>query len=200
MTFRPEFCTALTPGNRKMRDFLIDRFSSYVDLKKSDVVEVGIGNGRFGTLLGPYVQSYSGIDNDATYLARAQKNKPLSANIDYRFGDALSMPFAFKQFDVVFYPNSFHMVGDYETAMKEATRVLKPRGIIAILDPLPKDTGWASPLLNKDSPEFDSALLALKKNHLSEARQYLAHQQDLKIVENNDSVLGTSAFWVLKPF
>jgi len=67
------FETGPTPNNIKRRDFLLKKFSNYVDLAKCEILEVGCGNGRFAVLLLPYVSKYYGIDPDKERLELAKK-------------------------------------------------------------------------------------------------------------------------------
>ena len=105
--------TGLTPDNIFYRDFLIDRLSSYVPLHQSSVLEVGIGNGRFGALLGSSVRRYCGVDINESYVELARQNSPADADIEYKTGVAEKIPFS-ERFDVVLYAFSWHFLESFE--------------------------------------------------------------------------------------
>ena len=152
--------------NNRLRHYLNGKFNKYVNLPGTDFLEIGIGDGRFGSMLGNMVASYSGIDINEEYVRIARANAPENKKFTYKVGSAESIPFN-SQFDVVFYGESWHYIRDFEQAFREADRVLKPEGIITILEPIEDTTDWASPKLRLDSPEFDIRLL-LKKLRLIE--------------------------------
>ena len=64
------FSKELDGRNIQLRDYLLNKFSRYVDIGNCDLLEIGCGNGRFATLLGPKVKSYTGIEPDEDYLKR----------------------------------------------------------------------------------------------------------------------------------
>jgi len=190
------FPIELNKHNVYLRDDLINKFKQYVDLPKSRILELGIGNGRFGFLLGSYVAKYYGIDIDEEYVKIAKTNIPKGANIVYKVGSAENIPFD-EKFDIVFYAQSWHFIKDFDRALKEATRVLKTKGIVAILEPSQNSSGWADPRLNKDSPEFNENLFKKKMADLKKGRDAILKQKLFDIIE--DETLETKQqFYVLK--
>ena len=135
--------------NKYVRDCLINKFQKYMELSKTDLLEIGIGNGRFGSLLGNKVKHYSGIDPDVEYVRIAKTNIPKDADIIYKVGSAENIPFN-KKFDILFYPFSWHFIGDFHKALEEANRVLRVNGVIVILEPTEEAKNWADSRLNKD--------------------------------------------------
>ena len=79
--------------NKYVRDCVINKFQKYMELSKTDLLEIGIGNGRFGSLLGNKVKHYSGIDPDVEYVRIAKTNIPKDADIIYKVGSAENIPF-----------------------------------------------------------------------------------------------------------
>ncbi len=128
------FNTTLNAHNIKRRDRLVELFKNYVTLESSTVLEIGCGNGRYGLLLSSFVKEYVGIDSDEEYVLLAQETNKKSMNQRYLVGRAQNIPLT-ETFDIVFYANSWHFIKDYSTALKETLRVLKPTGIVVILEP-----------------------------------------------------------------
>jgi SAM-dependent methyltransferase len=57
-----------------------------------------------------------------------------SGRVDLRSGTAASIPFEDEQFDKVYAVNSFHEWGEAMPGLMEARRVLKPGGLLAIVE------------------------------------------------------------------
>ena len=74
------FSTGLNESNRLKRDYLLKKLKRYKTLAESDILEVGIGNGRFGSIIAEEFKSYSGIDPDLEYVKLAIKNAPKIAH------------------------------------------------------------------------------------------------------------------------
>ena len=191
------FPIELNGSNRYKRDYLIGRFSNYVGFSSADFLEIGIGNGRFGYLLGERVAHYYGIDIDEEYVRIAEGNIPEEANVTYKVGSAEDVPFD-KQFDVIFYAQSWHFINDFQKALKEAERVLKSDGIVAILEPSENSRNWASPKLRRGSKEFDEIAFQKKLLDLERGRRAIFNQNLFEVVEDEYDARTTSYFYVLK--
>src|SRR3989338_8405267 len=123
--------------NTALRNYLLKEFEKYCDPHSSDILEIGIGTGRFGNLFGKEFHSYYGIDIDVEAVAEARKNIPKNVNIIYKIGNAENIPFR-KKFTIVFYAQSWHFIKNRDKALQEAQRVLKKKGLIFILEPTEK--------------------------------------------------------------
>ncbi len=189
------FQTGPTQKNIERRDYILKKFSKYLELAKCEILEVGCGNGRFGILLAPSVAKYYGIDPDKDYIELARKTKP--ENAEYKIGRAENIPYE-KQFDIVFYANSWHFVKDYEQAIKETKRVLKDNGILVILEPTEHTNTWAAKTLVKGDPAFNEELYKKKIARLNYAKKILEEQTIFKIVESEYYKNTTSNLWILK--
>lgn len=187
----------LSERNRDLRNYLLSQFGKYVNLPTVDFLEIGIGNGRFGFLLGNSVAHYYGIDPDKQYIQIARTNIPEGADITYQVGSADQIPFD-PHFDIVFYANSWHFIENHQRALEEAKRILKQEGIVAILEPSENTTNWASPRLRKDSPEFDETAYQRKLENLERGRRALLEQRILKMTEQEYDQETKHYFYVLK--
>ena len=101
-------------------------------LEGGRVLEVGCGQGfgaeiikkRFGAA------TVNGIDLDAHIVARAQRRltRRNAEGIDVSEGDATHLAFEDQSFDAVFDFGAIHLIPEWERAVSEVVRVLKPGG------------------------------------------------------------------------
>jgi len=91
-------------------------------------VEIGVGSGRFASPLGVRL----GVE-PAEVMARLARNRGLEIIRGY----AEALPFKEQAFDFILLVTVLCFLADPSGALREATRVLKPRGriIIGIIDP-----------------------------------------------------------------
>ena len=99
--------------------------------KTAKILDVGCGFGdRIEILQGMDYTNISGIDIDEQMVQVAQ-NKGLDVSLDAieetQFNDA--------QFDVILVENVFHHIDSYEKALDELHRILKPSGLLCIIEP-----------------------------------------------------------------
>lgn len=182
----------ITERDTHLGNYLINKLSKYVEPSASDILEIGIGKGKFGLLLANSVSRYFGIDIDKEQVEIAKSDPRRGENVTYKAGNAENIPFA-RQFDVIFYSKSWHFIKNPQKALEEAKRVLHPDGIIAILEPTEKTTNWSSPKLIRGSPEFDETYLKQKLEKLKRGRQAILEQRLFKdIIEeyNADTTLN----------
>jgi len=96
--------------------------SKYLKVREKDLLlDIGCGTGistRF------FKCKSIGIDNSKGMLKKAGKNCV--------FGDAESLPFKDKMFDIVISVTAMHNFKDTETSIKEIKRVLKRNGKVAV--------------------------------------------------------------------
>jgi SAM-dependent methyltransferase len=95
----------------------------------TDVLDVGCGSGRFVRLAADREASVAGIDATAEFVAIARERTP---GADIRHGDMQFLPWDDDSFDVVTGFNAFFYAADIVAAFREAARVLRPGGHIAL--------------------------------------------------------------------
>ena len=98
---------------------------------KETILEVGLGFGSVSTILASTKNSYTGLDIAASAVAMCnsrlqQIGKPLNSV----HGDALSTSFPDMNFDAVVAIGSLHHTGDFDRAISEMSRVVKPGGVV----------------------------------------------------------------------
>ncbi|XP_066497425.1 putative methyltransferase DDB_G0268948 [Hoplias malabaricus] len=107
----------------------------YLDKKKGPphelAVDLGCGTGQNTRLLAPHFQEIVGIDVSENQLEEARA-VPGFTNITYRAGTAEELPFPNGSVDLLTAASAAHWF-DQERFLKEAERVLKPGGCMALL-------------------------------------------------------------------
>lgn len=105
----------------------------------TDLLDVGTGTGRILELVGPRVKQAYGIDHshDMLAVARAQLEKAGLHNCQVRYGDMYQLPFPEKAFEAVTINQVLHYADHPAGVLLEATRVLRPGGILIISDLAP---------------------------------------------------------------
>ncbi len=100
------------------------------------IADLGAGEGTFSQLLARRAKQVIAIDNSermvefGIQLARKHDVK----NLEYRYGEMESLPVDNAEVDLAFFSQSLHHALRPECAVKEAWRILRPGGRIAILD------------------------------------------------------------------
>ncbi|KAL7385460.1 hypothetical protein ABVT39_022070 [Epinephelus coioides] len=107
----------------------------YLDTKKGQphvlAVDLGCGTGQNARLLAPHFQQVVGIDVSECQLEEARA-VPGYPNITYRQGMAEELPFPDCSVDLLTAASAAHWF-DRSRFLAEASRVLKPRGCLALL-------------------------------------------------------------------
>lgn len=100
------------------------------------VLDVSTGGGHTALAFAPRVQKVIATDLTPEMLAAAEKHArgQGAANIEYRVADAEALPFGEAEFDLVTNRIALHHYPDARRAIAEMTRVLKPGGLLALVD------------------------------------------------------------------
>ncbi|MBV8269122.1 MAG: methyltransferase domain-containing protein [Planctomycetaceae bacterium] len=96
-------------------------------LRGRRVLDLGCGKGRFAARLAESGADVVGIDLSAAMLAEAE-------GLALVRGSARRLPFASASFDAVVAVEVFEHLADVDAALREARRVLRPGGVLAIVD------------------------------------------------------------------
>jgi ubiquinone/menaquinone biosynthesis C-methylase UbiE len=97
-------------------------------------VDVGCGDGFFTKLLAEVQSEVTGIDNSDAYLREAKNNSGNIGNIRFVKGDVGELPLDDGSVDVVWSAHSMHSYPDIKKALREFRRVLRPGGLLAVLE------------------------------------------------------------------
>jgi len=110
-------------------------------VKAKTILEVGSGTGFWLNLLHQCTPNLYGVDFSAGMIAQAQ-NQP--APLKLSRGTATQLPYQSGTFDLVYCVDAIHHFGDHHAFIAEAFRILKPRGVLAIIghDPHSGEGNW----------------------------------------------------------
>jgi len=148
-------------SSREMLDAM--KILNDIGLKSGDkFLDAGCGDGYFSIaaaeIVGLRGRVYA-FDVDGDGIGRLQKEiaEKKLANIEARIADVSRLlPLADESVDVVFISNVLHGLvanGEWERALKEVARVIKPHGKLAIVEFKKNETPMGPPLSIRLSPE-----------------------------------------------
>jgi ubiquinone/menaquinone biosynthesis C-methylase UbiE/DNA-binding transcriptional ArsR family regulator len=100
------------------------------------IADLGAGDGSFSLLLAQQATRIIAVDSSAKMVefAREQAARHGVRNVEYRLGDMEEIPIDDAAVDLVFFSQSLHHALHPDRAVREAWRILRPGGRIAILD------------------------------------------------------------------
>jgi ubiquinone/menaquinone biosynthesis C-methylase UbiE len=106
-----------------------------------DLLDIGTGTGRMIEILAPRVEVVLGIDQSREMLAVARVNLERAAldNARVRFGDMYQLDLPDASFDAVVIHQVLHYADRPAAVIAEAARVLRPRGVLLLVDFAPHD-------------------------------------------------------------
>lgn len=93
------------------------------------VLDVGCGAGRFSRIAADRGAAVAGLDATEAFVEIARERVP---DGDFRVGDMGDLPWPEDSFDVVTGFNSFFIATDMVQALREAARVARPGGVVAM--------------------------------------------------------------------
>jgi ubiquinone/menaquinone biosynthesis C-methylase UbiE/DNA-binding transcriptional ArsR family regulator len=101
------------------------------------VGDLGCGTGQVSAAIAPHVGHVIAVDGSAEMLTAARKRLKDATNVDVRRGDLEALPIDTASLDIAVMVLVLHHVPDPVSAVREATRALKPRGRLLVVDMLP---------------------------------------------------------------
>ncbi|XP_076128506.1 putative methyltransferase DDB_G0268948 [Alosa pseudoharengus] len=132
------------------------------------VVDVGCGSGQGTVLLGPHFSKAVGTDISPAQLEMALQHST-AENITYRECPAEQLSFENAAVDLVTSMSAFHWF-DHPRFLKEADRILKPQGCLALLNYTIVDMelsyGDCTDTLNQICKELSDALMPYRNPYL----------------------------------
>ncbi|HLI12636.1 MAG TPA: metalloregulator ArsR/SmtB family transcription factor [Alphaproteobacteria bacterium] len=106
-----------------------------------DFVDVGTGTGRILELVAPRVERAVGVDlsREMLAVARSHLEKAGLRNCMIRHGDMYQLPWPAASFDAATIHQVLHFADEPAAAIAEVARVLRPGGILVIVDFAPHE-------------------------------------------------------------
>jgi ArsR family transcriptional regulator len=126
------------------------------------LLDIGTGTGRLLELLAPRVSSALGVDasRQMLALARARLARPGFTHCAVRQADMYRLPLPDAGFDVAVMQMVLHYAEDPAAALAEARRVLRPDGLLVVIDLAAHDRAELSARLAHHWPGFTDAGMA----------------------------------------
>ncbi len=105
-------------------------------MPRMTIADLGAGDGSFALLLSQRAARVIAVDSSAKMLefGREQAVRNGIDNVEFRLGDMEEPPVEDATVDLVFFSQSLHHALHPERSVKQAARILRPGGRIAILD------------------------------------------------------------------
>ena len=133
---------ALKPTDDEIRALPLSQNSKIVvELLGKSVgraLDIGCGDGKFTRLLAGLSSQTSGVDVKANKIEEAAKAaQAAGVAIDFRTASGQELPYENASFNVVAFSNSLNHMPDPAAALREAVRVLKPGGVLYVMEPVP---------------------------------------------------------------
>jgi SAM-dependent methyltransferase len=184
---------ALNPGGRFDEEGFLGQAQRiealWADRSPGAVLELAFGKGVNLAWLAPRWPGvrFAGIDLTPRNVAHAQSLPELAHTALVR-GDLHALPFAAQSFDCVFCVEGFCYATDVPRALAEASRVLRPGGLLVLID------GYRERALEAMSADEVLAVVAVEKSMAADAFQQVdtliaqADEAGLALVSNESLV------------
>jgi ubiquinone/menaquinone biosynthesis C-methylase UbiE len=128
------------------------QFVNFVALRPTDqVLDVATGPGFLAMLFAERVAEVVGIDLTPAMLKRAEANRAARnlGNVQFKEGDAESLPFPDASFDIATCGSAFHHFPDVWRVLGEMVRVTRAGGMVALIDIITSENLQRAALHNK---------------------------------------------------
>jgi ubiquinone/menaquinone biosynthesis C-methylase UbiE len=114
----------------------VERLLPYTTINKNQsYLEVGCGNGHVCKhIASKYQLNVTGTDVDPEMIRFAKENSDDIKNCRFVVADATAMPFESHTFDIILSFGVIHHISDWEKALDEMSRLLKPQGFLIFGD------------------------------------------------------------------
>lgn len=127
----------VNPSARARNIKTFEQLFSQIDLNNvNEVLEVGCGIGVLSSYLAEkYEWEVTGIDLDPEQIERAKNDYRENKYLKFLEADATKLPFGDNEYDLVLSSDALHhIVSDWDKALNEISRVLRPNGYYVLND------------------------------------------------------------------
>jgi ubiquinone/menaquinone biosynthesis C-methylase UbiE len=112
-----------------------------------DILDVGCGTGEMSMVLAAIGHTVCGVDLSDGMLAKAkEKATKRKIPVNFKIGDAESLPYDDRSFDLVINRHLLWTLPDPDKALSEWKRVLRPEGKVAVIDGLWRSNSYSDTL------------------------------------------------------
>ncbi|HJJ56008.1 MAG TPA: class I SAM-dependent methyltransferase [Methanocorpusculum sp.] len=127
------------------------------------VLDVGCGTGAMGLIFAEMGCDVTGIDlSECMIDIGRHKSEKYNLNMKFQVGDAESLPFPDNSVDIVINRHLLWTLPNPSTALSEWYRVLKPNGILIVIDWSPANNS----IINTIRKKLSYTLSKLFRNHI----------------------------------
>jgi ArsR family transcriptional regulator len=121
---------------RQVEDYLLEITNN---LEIETLLDVGTGTGRMLKLFSPHTKQGIGIDlsHEMLGVARSHLENNAITNMQIRHGDMYDLALMDGSMDLVLFHQVLHFADDPLAAIRETARILRPDGIVIVIDFLP---------------------------------------------------------------
>lgn len=121
---------------RQVEDYLLEITNN---LEIETLLDVGTGTGRMLKLFSPHTKQGIGIDlsHEMLGIARSHLENNAITNMQIRHGDMYDLALMDGSMDLVLFHQVLHFADDPLAAIRETARILRPDGIVIVIDFLP---------------------------------------------------------------
>lgn len=187
----------LRAADAQQRDMLKTYLADIELPKGAELLDIGCGTGAVSRELAkhPSAGRVIGIDPSPVFLATARKLAVDYNKLSFVEGDGRSLPFEGESFDAVFFHTTLSHVPRSEDALREAYRVLRPSGVLAVFEGIYTTTTLANGEFDPLQACADAAMAALVHDRwliqrlpvlVRTAGFSIVKQRSLGIVETNE--------------
>jgi len=103
------------------------------------VGDLGCGTGQISESLAPFVRRVVAVDSSPAMLGAARGRLAATGNVEVRAGELESLPVDDGELDAALLFLVLHYVAEPAAALAEACRVLRPGGVLLVVDMAPHD-------------------------------------------------------------
>lgn len=123
--------------------------TEHLPLRSDDrILDVATGTGFAASALSAHAGHVIGLDLTWEMLVEARRLEDTGATIDWIQGDVEALPFGDRTFSVVTCRRSGHHFPHLDRALDEMLRVLRPRGVLGIIDHVGPDGSAGGALMH----------------------------------------------------
>ena len=102
----------------------------------NDFLDIGTGTGRILQLMSSHIKNGIGLDQslEMINIARTNLESENFSHCQVRHGDMYRLPFSLASFDAISIHQVLHFADNPGLVIKEAANVLRPEGLIVVID------------------------------------------------------------------